>query len=60
MFILARKKVIFIIVEGPSDETALGAIFRRIYDPNTAYVHTIQGDITTQNNINPNNIVAKI
>lgn len=60
MFILARKKVIFIIVEGPSDETALGAIFRRIYDPNTAYVHTIHGDITTQNNINPNNIVAKI
>lgn len=60
MFHLARKKVIFIIVEGPSDDTALGTIFNRIYDSNTVYVHIMHGDITTRINSRPDNIVAKI
>ena len=60
MFHLARKKVIFIIVEGPSDETALGVIFNKVFEPDTTYVHVIHGDITTRNNVSPNNIVAKI
>lgn len=60
MFILARKKAILIIVEGPSDETALGAIFSRIYDPSTTFVLTMHGDLTTQIKVDPGNIVAKI
>lgn len=60
MFHLARKKVIFIIVEGASDETALGVIFNKVFEPDTTYVHVIHGDITTRSNVSPNNIVAKI
>jgi hypothetical protein len=60
VFFLARKQVILIIVEGPSDDTALGAIFNRIYDSNTVYVHIMHGDITTRINNRPDNIVAKI
>lgn len=31
---MARKKIIFVIVEGPSDEEALGVILNRFYDRN--------------------------
>ena len=29
---MARKKIIFVIVEGPSDDEALGAIFSRAFN----------------------------
>ena len=29
---MARKKIVFVIVEGPSDDEALGAIFSRAFD----------------------------
>ena len=45
---VARKKIIFVIVEGPSDETALGVILNRIFDNNTVYVHIVHTDITTE------------
>ena len=60
MFILASKKVILIIVEGPSDESALGVIFNKIYDPNKTFVHTIHGDLTTQTKVHTGNIVIKL
>ena len=44
---MSRKKIVFIIVEGPSDEDALGVLLNRIYDNKAVYV-------------NPNNIVSKI
>ena len=28
---MARKKIVFVIVEGPSDDEALGAIFSRAF-----------------------------
>lgn len=46
---LARKKIVFVIVEGPSDEEALGLFFNRIYDKNSVHVHIIHGDLTTMN-----------
>lgn len=60
MFYLARKKIIFIIVEGPSDDTALGAIFNRIYDTNTVHVHITHGDITTRIDIRPDNVIRQV
>ncbi len=44
---LAHKKIVFVIVEGPSDEEALGLFFNRWYDKNSVYVHIVHGDITT-------------
>lgn len=57
---LARKKVVFVIVEGPSDEEALGALFTRIYDKNSVFVQIMRCDITTQKGVAPDNILARI
>lgn len=45
---LARKKIVFIIVEGPTDDEALGIFLNRIFDPYSVYVHIYRGDVTTQ------------
>ncbi len=57
---MPRKKIIFVIVEGPSDEETLGVLLNRIYDSNFVYIHVMHCDITTETNVNPGNIVAKI
>lgn len=45
---MPRKKVIFVIVEGPSDETALGVLLSRHFDKDTVYTHVMHCDITTE------------
>ena len=57
---MSRKKIVFVIVEGPSDEEALGVILNRIYDSKSVYVRIIHCDILTESNVNPNNVVSKI
>lgn len=57
---MARKKIIFVIVEGPSDEEALGVILNRFYDQNAVHVHIMRKDITSENGITPSNIFSKI
>lgn len=49
----ARKKIVFTIVEGPSDEEALGVLLQRIYDRNAAFVHIMHRDITTDRGVKP-------
>ncbi len=57
---LARKKVVFIIVEGPSDDTALGVTLTQVFDKDSVHVHIMHEDITTRTGVNPENIIAKI
>ncbi len=57
---MSRKKIVFVIVEGPSDEEALGVLLNRMYDSNAVYVQIMHCDITTEPDINSRNIVAKI
>ena len=57
---MTRKKIIFVIVEGSSDETALGAILQNIFDVNQVHIEVVHGDITTQNGVMPHNILSKI
>lgn len=57
---VARKKIVFIIVEGPSDDEAIGTMFSRILDKNEVYVHIVHGDITTDIGVSSNNIISKI
>lgn len=57
---MARKKIIFIIVEGPSDEQALGVILNRIYGKSTVYVHIMHRDITSERGVSTSNILSKI
>mgnify|MGYP006988841146 CR=1 FL=1 len=58
--LLACRKIVIVIVEGPSDEEALGVALSHVYDPDTVYVHIMHGDITTRNGVNGNNVVSKI
>lgn len=57
---MARKKIVFVIVEGPSDDAAIGVLLNRLYDKNTVYIKITHGDITTDLNIAPNDIVRVI
>ncbi len=59
MRLLARKKVVLVIVEGPSDDTALGIMLNQIYDKDKVHVHIMHGDITTRKGVRSDNIVAK-
>lgn len=60
MKILARRKVVFVIVEGASDETALGIVLNQVFDKESVHVHIMHGDITTRIGVNSQNIVAKV
>ena len=55
---MARKKIVFVIVEGPSDDAALGVLLNRLYDKNAVYIKITHGDITTNFDISPDNIVG--
>jgi hypothetical protein len=57
---VARKKIVFVIVEGPSDSGALSLALTKFYDKQTVYVHVMHQDITTQQGVTPTNIVTKI
>lgn len=57
---MARRKVVFVIVEGVSDDTALGIALNQVFDKETVYVHIMRGDITTVTGVNSQNIVAKL
>ena len=60
MRLLVRKKVVLVIVEGPSDDTALGVMLNQIYDKDKVHVHIMHGVITTRKGVRSDNIVAKI
>lgn len=57
---MARKKIVYVIVEGPSDDEALGVILNRLYDKNAVYVEITHGDITSDKAVTAGNIVSKI
>ena len=57
---MPHKKIIFVIVEGPSDEDAIGTLLSRFYNGNEVHIHVVHGDITTQRCVNPHTIVTKI
>lgn len=54
------KKVVLIIVEGPTDDDALGVIFTKYFDDNTVRVKIVHGDITTKSRVCSSNILAQI
>lgn len=56
---MARKKVIFVIVEGPTDEISLGVILSKYYDE-TVHVEIMHCDITTKKGVNSSNILKEI
>ena len=57
---MARKKIVLFIVEGPSDDTALGVILNQIYDKDAVHIEIMYGDITTRKGVVSQNIVSKL
>lgn len=57
---MKRKKILFVMVEGRSEETALGVILSRLYPEAIVHVHVMGGDITASNKTFPSNIVSLI
>ncbi|MGN0311872.1 MAG: hypothetical protein ACI4CC_03770 [Lachnospiraceae bacterium] len=57
---MARRRVVFVIVEGASDETALGIALNQVFDKESVHIHIMHGDITTRIGVNSQNIVAKV
>lgn len=45
--LMARKKVVFIIVEDPTDELALGSLYDELFDEQTVFVEVMHCDILT-------------
>ena len=57
---MARKKIVFVIVEGISEQDALGAILSNIYDKDTVWVQVLRKDITSEYGVTPSNILSKL
>ncbi len=57
---VARKKIVFVIVEGPSDDEALGVLLHQMYDKNTVHVHITHGDVTTTKGAGSSTILAML
>ena len=53
---VARKKIVFVIVEGPSDDEALGVMLEKVFSSSSVYVHITHGDITSKPGTNPSKI----
>ena len=57
---LSNRKVVLVIVEGPSDDIALGYFFSRLFDPDQVHVHVVRGDITTRSRERSGSIVKLV
>ena len=55
-----KKKVVSVVVEGPSDENALGILLSEFFSSDSIKFVIIHGDITTQRDVTENNIISKI
>ena len=57
---MARKQVVLIIVEGPSDQTALGFAFNNYLASDYVHIEVMHRDITTEKGATSSNIITKI
>ena len=57
---MSEKKVIAVIVEGPSEEAALGTIFKEYFSGDEIQFVVVHGDITSEDYSSLVNIVKKI
>lgn len=54
------KRVIIFIVEGPSDEGAIGSVIKEYFQSTEVQFHVVHGDILTSGFVNHESIVNKI
>ena len=57
---MSEKKVIAVIVEGPSDEKAIGGILKEYFSSEEVQFAVVHGDITSNDSTSIDNVVSKI
>ena len=57
---MGEKKVIAVIVEGPSDENAIGGILKEYFSSDEVQFAVVHGDITSNKNTSVDNVVSKV
>lgn len=57
---MTEKKVIAVIVEGPSDESAIGGILKEHFSSEEVQFAVVHGDITSNDNTTGENVLSKI
>ncbi len=59
-YCMIEKKVVAFIVEGPSDEAALGTIMKEYFSSNEVQFVVVHGDITLKDYVSTDKILTKI
>lgn len=57
---MSEKKVVVLIVEGPSEEAALGSILKEFFSNEEIQFLVVHGDITVQDYTSVENIISKL
>ena len=55
-----EKKVVAVIVEGPSDENAIGGILKEFFSSEEVQFAVVHGDITSNYSTTKENVVSKV
>ena len=57
---MGEKSVVVVIVEGPSDENAIGGILKEYFSSDEVQFAVVHGDITSNDYTTVDNVVIKI
>ena len=57
---MPEKKVVIVIVEGPSEESALGSLLKEYFSSDETYFVVTHGDITSRNDVDATNVISKV
>lgn len=57
---MSEKKVVAVIVEGPSDENAIGGILKEFFSSEEVQFAVVHGDITSDYGTTKENVVSKV
>lgn len=57
---MSERKVVAVIVEGPSDENAIGGILKEFFNSEEVQFAVVHGDITSNYKTTKENVVSKI
>lgn len=57
---MSERKVVVVIVEGPSDENAIGGILKEFFNSEEVQFAVVHGDITSNYKTTKENVVSKI
>lgn len=57
---MSEKKVVAVIVEGSSDESAIGSILKEYFSSEEVQFAVVHGDITSDDNTTVDNVISKI